>query len=138
MKALFFRFLFSQLLGFYFQYFLYKLLFIIRIFNFFFHIVIVFSSLFTEKNSSWLIFEPIEALEIKTSIVFKLVFANKTILLCFLLIIDFYFLIPAVIAQNFIVISELAIPTGIPIKEAKTEIETHPVMVEAKISKCSV
>ena len=58
--------------------------------------------------------------------------------MCFLLIIDFYFLIPAVIAQNFIVISELAIPTGIPIKEAKTEIETHPVMVEAKISKCSV
>ena len=58
--------------------------------------------------------------------------------MCFLLIIDFYVLIPAVIAQNFIVISELAIPTGISIKEAKTEIETHPVMVEAKISKCSV
>ena len=34
----------------------------------------------------------------------------------------------------FIVAAELAIPTGIPTKDAKAEIETHPVTVEAKIS----
>ena len=28
------------------------------------------------------------------------------------------------------------IPIGIPIKEAKSEMETHPVIVEAKIRKC--
>ena len=53
------------------------------------------------------------------------------------LIIGLYFSIPAVITQIFIV-AELAIPTGIPTKEAKAEIETHPVSEEAKISKCWV
>ena len=43
------------------------------------------------------------------------------------LIIDLYFLIPAVTAQIFNTTAELAIPIGIPIKEAKSEIETHPV-----------
>ena len=33
---------------------------------------------------------------------------------------------------------EIAVPTGIPTKEAKAEMETHPVTVEAKISKCSL
>ena len=47
-----------------------------------------------------------------------------------------YFLITAVIAQIFISTTELAIPTGIPIKKAKKEMETHPVTVEAEISKC--
>ena len=42
------------------------------------------------------------------------------------------------ITEIFIVVAEIAIPTTIPAKEAKTEIETHPVTVEAKISKCSV
>ena len=67
---------------------------------------------------------------------FNLDFANNTILLCFFffsLIIDLYFLIPAVIAQIFNPIAELVIPIGIPAKEAKTEIEIHPVIVEAKI-----
>ena len=54
------------------------------------------------------------------------------------LIIDLYFLIPAVIKEIFIVIAELAILTGIPTKETRTEIETHPLTVEARISKCSV
>ena len=52
--------------------------------------------------------------------------------LCFFfifLVIDLYFLIPAVITETFVVIAELAISTGIPI-------ETHPVTVVAKISKC--
>ena len=40
----------------------------------------------------------------------------------FIFIIDLYFLIPAVIAQIFNPITELAIPIGIPSKEAKQEI----------------
>ena len=50
-------------------------------------------------------------------------------LLCFflLLINDLHFLITATIRQIFIV-AELA-PTEIPTKEAKSEIETHPVTV---------
>ena len=35
-------------------------------------------------------------------------------------------------------IAELVIPLGIPIKEAKSEIEIYPVIAEAKISKCSI
>ena len=51
---------------------------------------------------------------------------------------DLCFLIPAVIAQIFNLIAELVIPIGIPTKEAKAEMETHPVIVEAKIRKCSI
>ena len=68
--------------------------------------------------------------------VFNLVFANNTILsrfFFFLLIINLYFLIPAFITQIIILAAQLVIPTGIPAKEAKTEIETYPVTVEAKI-----
>ena len=45
------------------------------------------------------------------------------------LIIDLYLLITAVIAQIFIPTAELAIPAGIPTKEAKAEVETHPVII---------
>ena len=72
---------------------------------------------------------------------FNLVFANNAILSCFFsffLIIDLFFLSTVVIAQIFIPTAELATPTGIPTKEAKVEIETHPATVEAKISKCSI
>ena len=72
---------------------------------------------------------------------FNFDFANNTILSCFfffILIIDLYFLIPAFIAQIFNPIAELIIPIGIPTKEAKEEMETHPVIAEAKIRKCSV
>ena len=68
-------------------------------------------------------------------------FANKTILslLIFLfLIINLYFLITAIIAQIFNPIAELVIPIGIPIKEAKAEIEIQPVILEAKIRRCSI
>ena len=39
--------------------------------------------------------------------------------------IDLYFLIIAAIVQIFIPTAELAIPAGIPIKEAKAEMETQ-------------
>ena len=69
-------------------------------------------------------------------------FASNTILSCFFIFFlinnDLYFLIVAVITQIFNAIVELAVPIGIPTKEGKTEMETHPVMVEVKISKCSI
>ena len=34
--------------------------------------------------------------------------------------------------------AELVIPIGIPTKEAKAEMEAHPVIVEASIRKCSI
>ena len=58
-------------------------------------------------------------------------FANKTIFpsfFLFLLIINLYYLIPAVIAQIFNPITELIIPVRIAIKKAKAEIETRPVI----------
>ena len=72
---------------------------------------------------------------------FNLDFANNTISSCFfffLLISDLYFLIPAVITQIFNPIAELVIPTGIPTKEAKAEMETHPVIVKITISESSI
>ena len=81
-----------------------------------------------------------KALEIKTSMLFNLDFDNNTILSCFFLfflIIDLYFLIPAVIAQIFNLIGQLTTPLGTPNKEANTEIEIHPVIVEVKIRECS-
>ena len=56
-------------------------------------------------------------------------------MLLFPLIIDFYFLIPAVITQIFNPTAELVILTGIPTKEAKAEMETHQGTAETK-SKC--
>ena len=54
------------------------------------------------------------------------------------LIIDLYFLICAAIAQYFNPVTELVIPTVIPTKEAKVEIEIHTVIVKAKIRKYSI
>ena len=45
-----------------------------------------------------------------------------------------YFLIPAVIEKKFISTPEIAISIGIPTKGEKSEIETHLVVTEAKIS----
>ena len=71
---------------------------------------------------------------------FNFDFANNTllntILFLFFLFIDLYFLIPAVITQMFNPIAELIIPIGFPTKEAKVEMEIHPVTVEIKISGC--
>ena len=75
----------------------------------------------------------------KTSIVFRLTFANNIISLCFFLsflIIDFYLLIPAAITQMFHSTAKLAIPTGKPANEANGEFETHPLAAETKTRKC--
>ena len=56
----------------------------------------------------------------------------------FSLIIDLYFLIHVVIAQIFNPIAELVIPIGIPTNETKAETGTHSVIVEAKLTKCSI
>ena len=59
-----------------------------------------------------ILFELIKALEIKTSMLFNLNFANNTILLCFFLfflIFDLYILIAVVITQVFNPILELAV-----------------------------
>ena len=75
---------------------------------------------------------------------FNLDFANNTIftiLSCFFfffLIIDLYFLVPAVIEQFFNPIAELVVPTETPTKEGEAEMETHQVIVELKIRKCSL
>ena len=45
-------------------------------------------------------------------------------------------MIPADITQICIATTELAMPTGIPTKEVKAEVEAHPVTLEANISKC--
>ena len=95
-----------------------------------------FSTLFIKARSSPLITESFKALEIKTSVLFNLDFANNTILSrfsFFFLIIDLYFLISATIAQIFNFIAELGIPIGIPSEEAKSEIELNPVIVEVKV-----
>ena len=53
-------------------------------------------------------------------------------LLFLFLFIDLYFSIPAVIAQIFNPIAELVTPIGTPTKEAKAEMETHPLTVYNK------
>ena len=100
-----------------------------------------FGTLFIKTNSSWLILESVKSLEIKTSALFNLDFANDNIWSCFFfffLIIDLCFLIPAVITQIFNPIAILVIYIGITAKEAKAVMKTHPVTVEINISKCSV
>ena len=72
---------------------------------------------------------------------FNFDFASSTILSCFFLFFFNYcliFLIVKVIAQIFNPVVELVIPIGIPTKEAKAEIETHPAIAEPKIRKCSI
>ena len=56
-------------------------------------------------------------------------------LLFFFLMIALNFLITAVIAQLSNPIAGLIIPIGIQTKEAKAEMETHPVIVDPKIRK---
>ena len=109
--------------------------------NFFFISLSSLKTLFTETNSSLLIYESIKALEIITSIVFNLSFpSNTSILQCFFFfffVIDSHFLITAVITQMFIPTAELVIPIGIQTNQANAEIETQPVTVESRISKIS-
>ena len=70
-------------------------------------------------------FESIEVLEMKTSILFNFDLSNKTILSClffFSTIIDLCFVIPSVFAQIFNSTAELLIPIEIQIKEGEAEI----------------
>ena len=75
---------------------------------------------------------------------FNLDFASNTIFTIlsyfffFFLIIDLYFLVPAVIEQFFNPIAELVVPTETPTKETDAEMETHQVIEELKITKCSL
>ena len=71
----------------------------------------------------------------KTSILFNLDFAKNIILSCFFfffLIIGLYLLISV---EIFNTTAKLVVLVEIPIKETKTEIEIHPVNVEAKTQK---
>ena len=73
--------------------------------------------------------------------VFCLSFANNIILSSFFLFFlynDLYFFTPAVITQIFNPTSELAMPIGIPTKEANKEIETQTLAVETKMSNCTM
>ena len=56
----------------------------------------------------------------------------------FFLIINLYYLIPAIITQIFNSTAELIILTGIPTKEAKAAMEMYPVTVEIKTSDFSI
>ena len=72
--------------------------------------------------------------EIRTFVVFDLVFSSNTLLQCFFfvfLIIELCVLIPRVIAKSFNATAELPIPTRIADKEAKSEKKAQH--VEAKI-----
>ena len=100
-KALFFLYLSFQLLGFYFPHFFYSSNNNIALFyesiksliNCWSLIIFIssfvpsysFITLFTKQNLLWLIYEPSKALEIKTFMVFNLVFASNTILSSFFL-----------------------------------------------------
>ena len=68
------------------------------------------------------------------------VFPSNTILSClffFILIIDLYYLIPAVIAQILNHTAELAVLTRTQTNNANAKIETHSVIFKAKISQSS-
>ena len=54
----------------------------------------------------------------------------------FVLMIDLYFLIPAVIVQIFNPSAKLVISTGTPTEKVNAEIETHPLTTEKEIRKC--
>ena len=68
-------------------------------------------------------------------------FPKNTIVSCFFFIfltIELYILVPAAIEQIFDSAAKLVTLIGIPSKEEKSEIKTHPVIVEVKIIKCSL
>ena len=79
----------------------------------------------------------LKTLEIRTSIVFNLSFPSNTILPCFFFFfftIDWYRLVPAVIAQIFNPTVEFVIPTRTQTNEANAEIGMQPVTVETEIT----
>ena len=54
------------------------------------------------------------------------------------LTIDWYFLVAAVTEKIFDSTAKPVIPIRTPAKEAKAEIETHPVTTEAEIESCKL
>ena len=94
-----------------------------------------FSTLFIKTNSSWLILESIRYLEFMTSILLNLDFAN--VLFYHVFIINYWLILfnSCSYCTNVNPIAELVTPIGIPIKEAKAEMQTHPVTEEVKIRK---
>ena len=75
----------------------------------------------------------LKALEIKTSIVLNLFLLTILYDHTFF---DLYFLIPAVIEQNFATL-DLAMPAWTPNNEANADIKTHQLTKELKIRKSS-
>ena len=98
-----------------------------------------FNTLFIKTSLPWLKYKSTKKLEIRTLNYFEISFPGNTILSCFFFffIIDLYFLILAVIAQIFNSTAKLVIPTGTQTNETNAEIESQPVIFEAKISKFS-
>ena len=90
-------------------------------FSFFLSHCYILLAHFIKTNSPLIIFKSIKPLEINTSILFNLNFASNTIL-------------PGFFFVNYWL---LVISIGIPSKEAKTEIDMHPVILEAKARKIS-
>ena len=82
----------------------------------------------------------IKALEIKTSMLFDLDFANNTILSCFFLFLNYWLIIfnSCSYCTNFYPVVELVILIGIPTTEAKAEMEANPVILEVTISKWAI
>ena len=85
-----------------------------------------------ETNSSWLIYERIKSLKVLK-------------VLNFLLTIVFYYAFFCLLFFNscsyytiFNPTGELAVPIGIPTKEAKSEIKIQAKTIGTKISKCSM
>ena len=79
-----------------------------------------FNRLFTEMNSSCLIFELIKALKIKTPIIFNMVFDS---------FLNYWLVINSVIAKNLNPNAELAIPIGTPNNETNAKIGTDPTKI---------
>ena len=74
------------------------------------------------------------------SVLFNLIFANNTILSCLFFCFNYWLVLSKylLIAQGFNPTAELVIPIEISTKEAKADIVTHPVTLEARKSKCSI
>ena len=95
------------------------------------------NALFPEANPSCQIFQWMAISEIKIFMEFSLVFANNTISSRFclsVLVTNLYFVVYSVIAQILNPTAEFTVPIGVPTKEEKTEIETHPVIADTKIT----
>ena len=97
------------------------------------------NTLFTETNSSWLIYKSIKVLETKTLILFKFFLAIYMFALFtfVFLIIELYFLIYAVNTHFFNWTDELVMPIETPTNEINAENEIKTMTAKMKIRKCS-